>query len=129
MGCRAVLLPVAKEAAEAAASPTWAVTHEVVRVLEATLGATMYRWFFWFNDYVDSAKRHHHCSMSTLLHSLTSLCWALIATVGSTTVVLTLTTNPWWSVSRVVWRRGCAVCAVVTGRGSLTKQRLAGVAF
>jgi hypothetical protein len=123
------LLPVAKEAAEAAASPMRAVACEVVGVLEATLGATTYRWFFWLNDYVDSAKQCCHCSMSTLLHLLTSLCWALIATVGSMMAVLMLTMNPWWSVSRVVWRRGCAACAVVTGGGSLTEWRLAGAAF
>jgi hypothetical protein len=94
MGYCTVLLPMAKEATKVAASPVRAVLHEVVRVLEATLGAITYHLFFWFNDYVDSPKQRRHCSMSTLLHLLTSLCCALIATVGSTTAVLMLTMNP-----------------------------------
>jgi hypothetical protein len=67
--------------------------------------------------------------MSTLLHLLTSLYCALTAMAGSTMAVLMLTMNPWWSISRVVWRRGCATCTAVTGRGSLTERRLVGVAF
>jgi hypothetical protein len=102
MGHHVVLLPVAEEAAEVAAPPSWAVVHEVVRVLKATLGAMTYYLFFWFDDYVDSPKWCHHCLMSTLLHLLTNLFCALIATVGSMTAVLMLTMNPWWSVSRVV---------------------------
>jgi hypothetical protein len=115
---------MAEEAAKVAALPTQAVLHKVVRVLEATLRTTMYHPFFWLDDYVDSPKRHCHCSMSTLLLSLTSLCCALIATAGSMMAVLTLTTNPWWSINRVVWRRGCTACTAVTGRGSLTDRRL-----
>jgi hypothetical protein len=121
MGHHAVLLPMAKEATEVAAPPLRTIAHEVVGVLEVTLGATMYCWFFWLNNYVDSPKRHHHCSMSTLLHLLTNLFCALIATVGLITVVLMLTMNPWWSISRVVWWRGCAMCTAVTGGGLLAK--------
>jgi hypothetical protein len=42
MGRCALLLPVAKKATEVAAPPAWAVTHEVVGVLEVTLGTMMY---------------------------------------------------------------------------------------
>jgi hypothetical protein len=102
------MLPVTKEAAQAASLPPGTVLHEMIRVLEVTLQAVTYHSSLLLNDYLQAPTWLLHYSMSTHLVSLTNLFCALIVMVGSTTVVLMLTMNPWLSISRVTWWRGRA---------------------